>query len=275
MGSPHLGSGGQRCGRARGGKGFRVPEAEATGPGSLRPRPTHLGESFWKPCRGCIEAPSHLAMLLTWARKAPHFWGGGPRAMGTAPGDSVSRHPCSGGPLGQVLSRGGVPGPGGIVLLIGVALGEIGRDLGPVQPHWSLALLQTPLPDPPGVTLGSPTSWHPDSVPPALPCCQYQCRSAPRPPHGHSCAVPMPQRGSRSARSQSLCSARHPARWARSQGHSGFCPRGAGFVHSPAPSRPRCRPAGPSCHRTLSPSVQHATPPADRHTGWVRQPAEP
>lgn len=187
----------------------------------------------------------------------------------------MSRRPCSGGPLGQVLSRGGVPGPGGIVLLIGVALGEIGRDLGPVRPHWSLAMLQSPLPDPPGATLGSPTPWHPDSVPPAPPCRQYQCRSALRPPHGHSCAVPTPQRGSRSARSQSLCSACHPARWARSPGRSGFCPRGAGLFHSPAPSRPRCRPAGPSCHHILSPSVQHATPPADRHTGWARRPAEP
>lgn len=33
----------------------------------------------------------------------------------------MSRHPCSCGPLGQVLSRGGVPGPGRVILLIGKA----------------------------------------------------------------------------------------------------------------------------------------------------------
>lgn len=33
----------------------------------------------------------------------------------------MSRYPCSGGPLGQVLSRGGIPGPRGIIILICVA----------------------------------------------------------------------------------------------------------------------------------------------------------
>ena len=111
-------------------------------------------------------------------------------------------------------------------------------------------------------------------LPPTPHCSQYQCRSAPRPPHGHSCAVPMPQQGSHSARSRCLCSACHLARWALSQGRSGFCPHGAGHVHNPAPSRPQHCPAGPSCHRILSPSAQHATPQAGQHTGWAHQPDE-
>lgn len=109
--------------------------------------------------------PPHLAMLLTWARKASHCWGRDPGAPGAAPGDSVSRCPCSSGPLGQLLSRGRVPGPGGIVLLIGVALGDIGRGLSPVRPRRPLVLLQTPLPESPGESLGPAAPWHPDSAP--------------------------------------------------------------------------------------------------------------
>lgn len=76
-----------------------------------------------------MKASPPLAVLLTWDREAPHLWGGDPRAPGAAPGGSVSRRPCSGGARGRVLSGGGVPGPGGIVLLVGVALGGTGRGL--------------------------------------------------------------------------------------------------------------------------------------------------
>lgn len=85
----------------------------------------------------------------------------------------------------------------------------------------------------------------------------------------------MPQQGSRSERPQSPCIPCHPARWARSLGHNGFYPHEVEPVHSPAPSRPQYYPAGPSCHHTLCPSVQHATPPTGRHIGWAHQPDEP
>lgn len=50
-------------------------------PGSLRLRPDHLGGSFWKPCRGCIEAPPHPAIpspglgeCLIAGKGAPGLW---------------------------------------------------------------------------------------------------------------------------------------------------------------------------------------------------------
>lgn len=103
--------------------------------------------------------PSPPSHALTWARRVPRCWGGGPRAPGAAPGDSVSRCPCSGGPLGQVLCRGRVPGPGGVVLLICMALGEFGEGLSPIPSQRSLLLPQTPLPESLGATLGPPTPW--------------------------------------------------------------------------------------------------------------------
>lgn len=67
-----------------------------------------------------------LAVHLTCVWKTPCRRGGGPWALGDGPGERVSRYPCSGDPLGQVLSRGGIPGPGGIIILIRIALGESG-----------------------------------------------------------------------------------------------------------------------------------------------------
>lgn len=230
---------------------------------------------FLEALQGMLRGPSPPGHALTWAQRVAHCWEGGPRTPGAAPGDSLSRCPCSGGPLGQVLSRGRIPSPGGIVVFICVALGECGGELSLVPSQRSLLLLQTPLPESPGAT-GTPTPVDPTPAPdhphPLHP--RYQCRSIPHLPRGRSCAVPMPQQGSRSARPRSPCNPCHPARWAQSLGHSGFCPRVAGPVHSLAPSRLQCHPADPSCHRTLSPSVQHATPPTGQHTGWVHRPDE-
>lgn len=77
------------------------------------------------------KGPTLPVHALTWVQKAPCCWGRGPGTPGASPGDNVSWCSSSSGALGQVLSRGGVPGPRGIVLLICVALGEIGR----VEPH--------------------------------------------------------------------------------------------------------------------------------------------
>ena len=95
--------------------------------GALGPRKTCLGR------RAQVDdGPLRtLAVPLTCVWKTPCCWGGSPWAFGGAPGEHVSRHPCGGGPLGQVLSRGGIPGPGGIIILIGVALGESGAWIEP------------------------------------------------------------------------------------------------------------------------------------------------
>lgn len=90
---------------------------------SRRPGPAHSG-SFRKPGREMLLPTPRLP--LTCARKAPRCWGGGPWAPRGFPGKAVSGHPCRGGPLGQVLPRGGVPGPGWIVLLVCIAWGGKG-----------------------------------------------------------------------------------------------------------------------------------------------------
>lgn len=76
----------------------------------------------------------------------------------------MSRHPCGGGPLGQVLSRGGIPRPGGIIILVGVALGESGAGTERCCVSESLLRRQTTLPESPAGSLGPPA------------CPQYQCR---------------------------------------------------------------------------------------------------
>lgn len=109
-----------------------------------------------------------LALHLTCVRKTPCRRRGGAWALGGAPGERVSRYPSGGGQLGQVLSRGGIPRPGGIIILIGVALGESGTWVEslpasgpcccsryPSRTFWSDSGCPTPFPVPVQV---SPTS---------------------------------------------------------------------------------------------------------------------
>ena len=131
---------------------------------SRRPGPAHSGGSFRKPGREMLLPTPRLP--LTCARKAPRCWGGGPWAPRGFPGKGVSGHPCSGGPLGQVLPRGGVPGPGWIVLLVCIAWGGKGGGESPDPSQESLPLLlRRPLPGSPGASRG-PAPLRPVPCPP-------------------------------------------------------------------------------------------------------------
>lgn len=99
----------------------------SAGPGSLRRASRVPGSATGK--SGCYSgrpsgwAPAQrpVTILVSCDRKAPCCWGGDPWVPGGAPWKSMSRPWCHGGLFGQIFSQSGVPGPGGIIIIICVA----------------------------------------------------------------------------------------------------------------------------------------------------------
>lgn len=141
--------------------------------GSLRPRPAHLGGSFWKPGRevhrGLWRAPPHPG-------HAPHLCLEGTSSLGRGP---LCSQPCPRGERVQAPLQRWSPWPGPLLTWGPRSRGDslphlhsLGRNWGRGQPRPGSEVLAVALKSPSRISWsdsGSPPPCHPDSLAPEPP----------------------------------------------------------------------------------------------------------